>query len=216
MKPLLWCDVETTGLDERKGKLLEVAFVMTNEKLEEIGATSLVIHHKPETLDPLMDDYVRQMHTDNGLLEAVQAVSTDVERVEQGLLWQLLHWRECWYPLPLAGSCPSFDRLWLEAHMPMLARLPTHQHFDMSTFRFMWDLPKPDKGGMRHRALADIRADITQLREIHARVGDEVWVPSVEEEAERAYTGHPTAMGGLTTIGDKEAFILGFKAARGK
>lgn len=69
---IAWTDVESTGLDEKTGDLLEVALVVTDDQLVEVAATSVVI--LPSDLGATiskMDPYVKKMHTDNGLIAAL-------------------------------------------------------------------------------------------------------------------------------------------------
>lgn len=69
---LIFADIETTGLDEHKGSILEIALVATDDNLVQIGEpfVSLV---KPLHMCgyEVMDDYVREMHTKSGLLEQI-------------------------------------------------------------------------------------------------------------------------------------------------
>ena len=69
---IMWLDLETTGLDPETGLILEVAVVVTNRWLKELARESIVIPHSVEALEAAgMDDFVRDMHTENGLLDEV-------------------------------------------------------------------------------------------------------------------------------------------------
>lgn len=211
--------METTGLDEHKGKLLEVGIVLTDKDLNIIDAVSRVIDNGVGTLD-LTDDYVKKMHTDNGLFDEIAESGTPLPVTEMVLVKEVLSWKEAWFAPVLAGSCPSFDRRWLEVHMPTLARLVSHRHFDMAWPRTVWDLPKPP-GETPHRAIPDILRDIDQLRMIWPKIKDLEFEPALtlDDEAVHAFSHHDTPMGGDPGedghVGDRAAFIHGFKAARG-
>lgn len=70
---LVWTDTETTGLKEREGHLLEVALLVTDDDLVEKAAFSVVCRPVGVEIDFVqMDDFVREMHTKNGLLEEVK------------------------------------------------------------------------------------------------------------------------------------------------
>ncbi len=84
---IAWTDIESTGLDPRKEHLLEVALVITDDELNEILATSLVM--KPvgiEIDDVQMDPYVREMHTRNGLLDEVRKCTLRRHEAEERLI----------------------------------------------------------------------------------------------------------------------------------
>lgn len=67
---IVWVDLESTGLDANKGSIIEIAMVATDANLNEIGKpfTSL-IRPLPGFGYEVMDKFVREMHTKNGLLE---------------------------------------------------------------------------------------------------------------------------------------------------
>ena len=67
---IAWLDLETTGLDPRTGSILEIAMIVTDDNLNQVGRpfVSLV---KPLHLRgvEVMDDFVKNMHTNSKLLE---------------------------------------------------------------------------------------------------------------------------------------------------
>ena len=66
---LIWVDLEMTGLNPDQHHILEIAIVITNQDLKIIDDHfDLVIKQPIENLN-LMDDYVKELHTKNGLLE---------------------------------------------------------------------------------------------------------------------------------------------------
>lgn len=71
---IVFMDTETTGLDERTGHLLEVAAVVTDDRLEEVASFSVAVKPVGIGVDQMnMDSIVREMHTKNGLLNDVRA-----------------------------------------------------------------------------------------------------------------------------------------------
>lgn len=85
---IVWVDIETDGLNERGGHLLEVALVVTSDQLWELNSMSVVI--KPRiSLDEVverMDPYVRNMHTRNGLIEDVRKTEISLAAAEAKLV----------------------------------------------------------------------------------------------------------------------------------
>jgi len=176
-KPLfLWTDIETSGLDEKTGLLLEVAGVLTDFYLNEIGSVQGVIHYDPNTLAKAIDrDFVWDMHTANGLLNDIsqsKKTTSDVEDSMLDLLSKIKDGRE----IIIAGSNVMFDVLWLDTRMPRLMKklkqrsgggLLAYYKLDVSTYYagFPDEFPKI-KLGMAHRAMHDIKASI----ELHRKM----------------------------------------------
>lgn len=156
---LLWCDCETTGLDERQGSLLEVALVLT-EGLRVVAETQVVIHD-PGIMSkiPSMDPWVVGQHRSSGLFTAVLRSPWDLGTAEQRLLqWVLEHDAQGLY---MAGSGVGFDRRWLRHCMPALYGVWHYRDYDMTTLRRFFGMKK---GTRPHRALEDLRADIRDAR----------------------------------------------------
>lgn len=175
---LIWCDTETTGLDPRKGALLEVALVVTTNDLEEVAAKSWVLPYDFNTDTALtIDPFVREMHTKNGLWIECSRMQ---ERIGEGLVEaypanqiaeMVAFARRYTEPKsgPICGSTVSFDRAWLEVHAPDLAAHFSHRHLDVSVFTEMAVRMYPEAHagrpkGAGHRALPDIRVSIDLLR----------------------------------------------------
>src|SRR3981189_374654 len=73
VEPLVWLDLEMTGLDVRRHVIVEIAALVTDAEAEPLDdGIDLVVHQPPEALAE-MDDYVRAMHTRSGLLPAIEA-----------------------------------------------------------------------------------------------------------------------------------------------
>jgi len=64
-------DVETTGLDSLEDSMLQIAAIATSATLVELDEFETLIAPFPGALDR-MSDYVRNMHTENGLLERIE------------------------------------------------------------------------------------------------------------------------------------------------
>lgn len=70
-KRLLWLDFETNGLHEHgyRVHVLEVAAVVTDSGLNELAVFEPVVLRAPDEAYAAMDDFVLNMHTENGLLD---------------------------------------------------------------------------------------------------------------------------------------------------
>ena len=166
---IIWIDCEMTGLDLRADALVEVAALVTDFELNQLGeGVDVVIRPPAEALEQ-MDEFVRNMHTSSGLIEEFDSGVTLAEA--QSLV--LDHVRE-FVPeprkAPLGGNTVATDRGFLARDM---AQLEAHLHYriiDVSSIkelsrrwypRVYFNAPKKSGG---HRALADIRESIAELR----------------------------------------------------
>ena len=132
-----------------------------------------------------MTDFVREMHDKSGLLPLL-ADGVDLETAEN----QVLDYIRTWVPnprsAPLAGNTIGTDRAFLARDMPTLEAHVHYRNVDVSSIKELarrW-YPRayyntPAKSG-NHRALADIRESIEELRYYR----DAVFVPQ---------PGHSTA-----------------------
>ena len=165
---IVWIDCEMTGLSLEHDALIEVAALVTNYELEQVGeGIDLVIRPSDAALTQ-MSDFVRQMHVTSGLLDVLAEGTTlpDAEAV-------LAHIKEL-VPdsgkAPLGGNSVATDRAFLARDMP---DLESHLHYRIIDVSSVKELSKrwyprayfasPEKGG-GHRALADITESIAELR----------------------------------------------------
>lgn len=175
---LVWVDLETTGLEEKRGlgEILEYAVVLTNLELNEIDALEGIVTHDMDWIDDIMDDYVREMHTKNGLLEEIRVASakTDLfgqtainqERIK--IMGMLLRYVDPDTIFVLAGSSVSFDRRWLKEHMPELEEMLHYRQLDVSVYKVGFPTIFGDGTSDAHRAMPDIRESIKK----HAMMRD--------------------------------------------
>ncbi|MGI8433603.1 MAG: oligoribonuclease [Nocardioidaceae bacterium] len=172
---LVWVDCEMTGLDLRTDALIEVAALVTDFELNVLGAGVDVVIKPPHSALEQMTDVVRIMHITSGLLDVLDD-GVDLATAEH----QVLDYVRSLVPeagiAPLAGNSVGTDRLFLSRDM---YELESHLHYrvvDVSSIKELsrhW-FPRayyasPSKSG-NHRALADIRESIEELRYYRAAV----------------------------------------------
>lgn len=169
--PLLWTDLESTGLSPRADHLLEYAMALTDGEFRVVGTFRVVIGRRDVRSLPMAEN-VRAMHEENGLLDEVERSSTSVREAEiQGLAWARAHGCVA-DPLGrdtgpyMAGSSPQFDRDFYMIQMPALARLWHYRNVDMTTLRYFFADPKRK---VAHRALSDVLDSVEDLRGYVAR-----------------------------------------------
>ena len=176
---IVWIDCEMTGLDLQRDALIEVAVLVTDSELNVLGDGVDVVIACPDEALATMPDVVREMHTASGLLDEL----ANGVPMEQAQRMVLDHVREL-VPeprrAPLAGNTVGTDRGFLARDMPDLERHLHYRIIDVSSVkelarrwypRAYYNAPRKNGG---HRALADIRESIEELRYYRAAV----FVPS--------------------------------------
>jgi oligoribonuclease len=166
---LVWIDCEMTGLDVVRDALVEVAVLVTDSDLTVLGEGVDVVIRPPAEALGHMPDVVREMHTASGLLDALPTGATLREAEERVLAYVREH-VPSERKAPLAGNSVGTDRGFLARDMP---ELDAHLHYriiDVSSVkelarrwypRAYYNAPRKTGG---HRALADIRESIAELR----------------------------------------------------
>lgn len=166
---IVWIDLEMTGLDPHRHVIVEVAALITDAELNILdGAIDLVVHATPEQLAE-MDQVVTKMHSDNGLLTAIEASTLSITDAQDAVLALIERHCDPAHPAPLAGNSIATDRAFIRAHMPRVDQALHYRMIDVSTVKELtrrW-FPRayqnqPPKG-MAHRALADIVESIQEL-----------------------------------------------------
>jgi len=200
---LVWIDCEMTGLDLAGDALVEIACVITKGDLTELDSgIDLIIKPPAEALDQ-MPDLVRQMHTSSGLLTELAGGITLAEAQEQVLGYVRQHVAEPG-KAPLCGNSIATDRAFLARDLPELDGYLHYRMIDVSSVKELakrWYprayFASPAKVG-GHRALADIRESIAELRYYR----EAVFVPmpgpdtaTAREIAVRMTVGHGATAG---------------------
>ena len=166
---LVWIDCEMTGLDLEHDALIEVAALVTDFDLNVLGEGVDVVIKPPAAAMDQMVEFVRTMHETSGLLEELDAVTTLEDAEQQVLAYVQEHVKEPG-KAPLCGNSVGTDRGFLLRDMPTLEDYLHYRIVDVSSVKELarrW-YPKayfnsPEKNG-NHRALADIRESIAELR----------------------------------------------------
>ena len=166
---LVWIDCEMTGLDLSQDGLIEVAALVTDGELNVLGDGIDVIIKPSADVLARMGDFVRNMHASSGLLAELDA-GIDLHDAEQQVLAYLRRHVPDSRRAPLAGNTIGTDRAFLARDMPELESYVHYRNVDVSSVKELarrW-LPRsyyaaPAKSG-NHRALADIRESIEELR----------------------------------------------------
>jgi len=165
---LVWLDMEMTGLDPDRDRIIEVAMVVTDPGLVTLAEAPVLVVHQPDTVLDAMDDWNKSTHSRSGLIEKVKASALD----EAGAEVRLLAFLDQYVPAktsPMCGNSICQDRRFLARHMPRLEAYFHYRNLDVSTLKELSKRWKPEiargviKQG-RHEALADIYDSIGELK----------------------------------------------------
>jgi oligoribonuclease len=167
---LAWMDLEMTGLDPDRHVIVEIATLITDDELEIVAeGPDLVIHQDADAM-ATMDDFVRDMHTKSGLLDAIAASTVTLEEAgAQTLAFLREHLPEP-RSVPLCGNSIGTDRRFLAKHLNDIEEHLHYRSVDVSTIKELarrWypaTLSSLPRKATAHRALDDIRESIEELR----------------------------------------------------
>ncbi|MDH2898541.1 oligoribonuclease [Rahnella sp. PAMC25617] len=164
---LIWIDLEMTGLDPERDRIIEIATLVTDAHLNILAEGPVMAVHQSDAQLALMDDWNVRTHTGSGLVERVKASPFDDNAAQQKTIEFL---RE-WVPegkSPICGNSVGQDRRFLFKYMPELEAYFHYRYLDVSTLKELARRWKPEVlGGFKkqntHQALDDIRESVAEL-----------------------------------------------------
>ena len=190
-RPLVWVDLEMSGLDPEHDVILEAAVLVTDGSLERvIEGPDLVLAAPEEALEGMVD-VVAAMHAASGLTEAVRASTVRMDDAEEQLLAFVAEHVPESRIAPLAGNSVHADRAFLRRYMPAFESHLHYRNVDVSTLKELCKRWRPDvlegsrpkAGG--HRAMADILESLEELRTYR----DVLFLPTGDTGADAAEDG---------------------------
>jgi len=164
---LVWLDMEMTGLDPEKERIIEVAVVVTEPDLTVVAEGPVIVVHQSDALLDAMDNWNKSTHGKSGLIDKVKASAISEAQAEDILL-EFLAKHVPAGKSPLCGNTISQDRRFMFAYMPRLEQFFHYRNLDVSTLKELARRWRPevyrgfDKKS-RHEALADIYESIAEL-----------------------------------------------------
>ncbi|OVA04593.1 Exonuclease [Macleaya cordata] len=169
--PLVWIDLEMTGLDIEIDRILEIACVITDGNLtKSVEGPDLVIHQSKECLDK-MGEWCQEHHAASGLTKKVlQSTINEREAEKQVIEFVKNHVALGTHKPLLAGNSVYVDFQFLKKYMPDLASLFSHVIVDVSSVKalcirwFPRDNRKAPSKENKHRAMDDIKESIKELK----------------------------------------------------
>ncbi|KTC69740.1 oligoribonuclease [Legionella birminghamensis] len=164
---LIWIDLEMTGLNPEVDRIIEIATIVTDSKLNILGEGPVFAIHQNEELLAGMDEWNTRQHNQSGLVERVRQSTVDEALAEQKTIAFLSQFLDRGKS-PMCGNSICQDRRFLYKYMPKLADFFHYRNLDVSTLKELvkrWN-PKLIEGVIKdskHLALADIKDSIDEL-----------------------------------------------------
>jgi len=164
---LIWIDLEMTGLDPERDRIIEIATLVTDKNLQVLAeGPVMAVHQSRERLDG-MDEWNTRQHNGSGLVERINASDIDEQEAERRTIAFL---NEHLPPgkSPMCGNSICQDRRFLARYMPALEAFFHYRHIDVSTLKELarrW-APEVANGFSKkssHLALDDIRDSLEEL-----------------------------------------------------
>lgn len=164
---LIWIDLEMTGLDPERERIIEVATLVTDGELNVIAEGPVIAVHQSDALLSGMDEWNTRTHGNSGLVERVRKSQIDTREAERRTL-EFLSAHVAPGTSPMCGNSIHQDRRFLEREMPELWAFFHYRNLDVSTLKELakrWN-PQALEGFSKrnvHLAMDDIKESIAEL-----------------------------------------------------
>lgn len=162
---LLWIDLEMTGLDPVKDRILEVAVIATDMQLNQIATYEAVVKVDEKLMkERMVGKFWEKNSESRDALMAQNASGKPIKEVEKELLDFVA--KKCTKELYLAGNSIHQDRKFIEREMPELNSKLHYRMLDVSAWKIYFEkalnkkFTKPEK----HRAMSDIVESMEELK----------------------------------------------------
>ena len=165
---LVWLDMEMTGLEPERERIIELAMIVTDSNLETIAESPVWVVHQSDATLAAMDEWNTRTHGQSGLIDRVRASQYD----EAKAVAACLEFMKAWVPerqTPMCGNSIGQDRRFMVKYMSELECYFHYRNVDVSTIKELVRRWKPEildaftKTGT-HQALDDIRESIAELQ----------------------------------------------------
>ncbi len=165
---LIWVDMEMTGLNPSKDKIIEIAVVITDLNLNLIAESPAYAINQDNNILDNMDKWNTSTHSKSGLIARVQS-SIETEITIEKLILDFLKKYTYANKSPMCGNSICQDRRFMANYMPKLEEYFHYRNLDVSTIKELairWQ-PQIARGFNKkqlHTATADILESIEELK----------------------------------------------------
>jgi len=165
---LIWVDMEMTGLDPDRDRVIEIATIITDSDLNTLAEGPVLAIHQDDAVLASMDEWNTTQHGRSGLTQRVRDSRVDEEGAAEATLGFLREWVVAGAS-PMCGNSICQDRRFMARHLPTLEAFFHYRNLDVSSLKILAQRWRPDVAAgvtkrAAHLALDDIRDSISELR----------------------------------------------------
>jgi oligoribonuclease len=165
---LIWLDLEMSGLDPEKNRILEIAIVVTDTDLEVLAEGPVFAIHQSDEVLKGMDSWNQEHHGASGLIDRVKASHITEAEAEQKVL-NFIRQFVGEGKSPMCGNTIHMDRRFLARYMPKLEAYFHYRNLDVSTLKILarlWgsQVVEQFEKESEHVALQDVYDSINELK----------------------------------------------------
>jgi oligoribonuclease len=173
---LLWMDMEMTGLEPERERVLELATLVTSAQLDVIACGPELVIHQPDEVLAAMDAWNTSHHGASGLTaRSRESTVTEAEAEAQTLAFVNAHFGARERPV-LCGNSIHQDRRFIHRYLPALDARLHYRMIDVSSVKELarrWYPDAIDAAPVKndqHRAREDILESVAELRFYRERI----------------------------------------------
>ena len=163
---LIWIDLEMTGLDTFKDRIIEIATIVTDKELNILEEGPVIAIKTPLEALEAMDEWNTNQHNKSGLVDRIK-LSTYTYHDAQEMTIEFLTKYIDKKKSPMCGSGICQDRRFLARCMPELEDYFHYRNLDVSTIKELvnrWYSDVKFKKDPQHLAIEDIKDSIEELK----------------------------------------------------
>jgi oligoribonuclease len=131
---LIWVDMEMSGLDPEKERILEIAVIVTDAHLNTIATAPVWVIHQEDALLDAMDAWNKGTHGRSGLIDKVKASTMNEAAAEAECIAFLKKYIKPGIA-PMCGNTIGQDRRFMAKYMPKLEAFFHYRNIDVSTLK---------------------------------------------------------------------------------